>query len=1042
MEVYLGLSGQTYNVGGPLSDEAEGAEGSICEIIGNNTLVAKIYHANMSEFESDELESKLKLMVNKKIVETQGVFSIAWPRDILYKNINGKRVFAGYIMRKVSASYNLSDLTHHNPDDPDPDPNGIDGYITWKEFIQAAYNLSRLVDYLHNNGIEIGDFNERNFLFDETTGGFDLIDCGAYGVFDSTTLKTIYPCRYSMPKYSAPEKILGLNISNPMSTDCFYLAIHIFHLLMHNSEPFGYKETSDGDPISKLREHIANGDCLYVKQIPGKILRKHSIRPGVLPDDILEAFNRTFNYTRDNIATKIKDRTTASEWCNVLEPYLTDYSRIKRCPVKKEHVYSSHLMECPWCNPLSVSDKPYELRKKDLEAAKIVIEKTNSIGKVTYTDDCAKRIKEASIACEGLTEDQKTIFIKSGNNQKLVKAIDDFLELQKVHEAADHVIDLINSIGIVTYTDDCAKRIKEASIAYDRLTEDGEAIVIKSGYGQKLHDAIIDYRSLERKAESKKNKRILIAICAALAIVILIGFIIETVVPSIKEKRSVDKNALVSGDTSDTVKNIFSNNGHHLNSQGNETNPSVESTEVLSLTNNDKEISNTENQLDKDVYDRQIYNTEDTSLLLEVGDSITFGNWNGQDLSWTVCRVKDDYAKLICDYCLDFIQYSATDYYYEQVGEIEEDKSKIRAWLSDFYNGNVDKGIQSAFTEEDKELITKGKWISPRNNDLHDYVYIPAYDYIKDKANNNGFKIVDTVKDKFFNTPAKQRGDGEDEKILYAWTLNESQDDDKIIIEPVGYIDREEGFSIRDLSGESEKKADKAKYNAVIPTIWVERSILQTLNEESSSEDRRIHYYHYDLDQVDGGSYNSSFGPNYWPSIKTLDYDDQLYKVKREFFKRLLTDPVMAVACLAYVDEALGREFTDDMSPSSSSDWIYALNNTADIFINNAKYWEDKVREFANLISRDKWIISIEDVKGGSISSFLMYQEEGNDHPVLSSGSYNWADDLTCHYLTFVVTEQYISYDDNDDIRISDKDKKLSFLIEFGFVPVLDNIEE
>ena len=100
------------------------------------------------------------------------------------------------------------------------------------------------------------------------------------------------------------------------------------------------------------------------------------------------------------------------------------------------------------------------------------------------------------------------------------------------------------------------------------------------------------------------------------------------------------------------------------------------------------------------------------------------------------------------------------------------------------------------------------------------------------------------------------------------------------------------------------------------------------------------------------------------------------------------------------------------------------------------------MREFANLISRDKWIISIEDVKGGSISSFLMYQEEGNDHPVLSSGSYNWADDLTCHYLTFVVTEQYISYDDNDDIRISDKDKKLSFLIEFGFVPVLDNIEE
>ena len=197
MEVYLGLSSQTYNVGDALSDEAIGAEGSICEINGNVMLVAKIYHEDIAESESNELENKLKLMINKKIVEIQRVFSIAWPRDLLYKIVNGKKIFAGYTMRKVSASYNLSDLTHHNPDDPDPDPNGIDGYITWREFIQAAYNLSRLVEYLHKNGIEIGDFNERNFLFDEKTGGFGLIDCGTYGLFDTKTLKTIYPCRYS-----------------------------------------------------------------------------------------------------------------------------------------------------------------------------------------------------------------------------------------------------------------------------------------------------------------------------------------------------------------------------------------------------------------------------------------------------------------------------------------------------------------------------------------------------------------------------------------------------------------------------------------------------------------------------------------------------------------------------------------------------------------------------------------------------------------------------------------------------------------------------
>ena len=358
MSIYTGLYGKTYSIGELLTNdtgELFGSEGSIYSVNGNETVVAKIYHDDVLERDSGELEKKLKLMIEKNLSEQyKSIFTIAWPRDLLYKADNGKkRIFAGYIMRKVSAKYNLSDLTHNDPDDPDPDPYGLPGYVTWAEMIHAAYNLSFLVEYLHSNGIEIGDFNEQNFLFDEKTGGFSLVDCGAYGIFDDNH-KPIFRSKYTMPKYVAPEKLAGIAVEDPRSADCFYLAIHIFHLLTKNSDPFSCKESSDGDPVVRLQNHILNGECLYVRTIPGMKLRKHAVQPGVLPDDILRGFNNTLNYTRDTIKESISKK--------ILGKYLTDKARIKRCSMNIRHTYSAHLSTCPWCNPKSVSTASFEER--------------------------------------------------------------------------------------------------------------------------------------------------------------------------------------------------------------------------------------------------------------------------------------------------------------------------------------------------------------------------------------------------------------------------------------------------------------------------------------------------------------------------------------------------------------------------------------------------------------------------------------------------------------------------------------------------------
>lgn len=467
VSIYYGLTGKSYNIGEVISSESTGAEGDIHSVVGNNFIVAKIYHEENLSFDNGELEKKLKLMVKKKMIEKKDFFSIAWPRDLLYEEKNGKKYFSGYTMRRVAAKFDLYDLIHINPSNPTPD--GIKGYVSWGEYIQAAYNLCCVIEVLHANGVEIGDFNEHNFLFDDNKGSLHLIDCGTYGLFDTSSFQSIYPCRYSMPQYTAPERLLNINVSDPRYTDYFYLAIHLFHLLMNNSDPFSYKEDSNGAPLERRLEHIANGDCLYVKSIPGKKLKKHSVKPGVLPDDILEAFNRTFNYTKENLEERIKNRTTATEWCDIFERYLKDDSKLVQCTERREHVYSAHLSECPWCHPETVSDIPYELRIKtsnknshkkstvDITPEQLMALLTpkiepikplpvyspkgesskpevlavqhliDSIGEVTYSEGSKKKIREARIAYSNLPVEDRT---KVSTN-KLIKAEDKYEELKK-----------------------------------------------------------------------------------------------------------------------------------------------------------------------------------------------------------------------------------------------------------------------------------------------------------------------------------------------------------------------------------------------------------------------------------------------------------------------------------------------------------------------------------------------------------------------------------------------------------------------------------
>lgn len=105
----------------------------------------------------------------------------------------------------------------------------------------------------------------------------------------------------------------------------------------------------------------------------------------------------------------------------------------------------------------------------DDEAAIVVMDKINNIGDVVYTEECAKKIKDAVDAYEELTDDQKALV---ANYDKLLDAIADY-------DAVDEAVEKVNAIGEVEYTPECKELIDNARKTYEDLTEYQKSIFPK-----------------------------------------------------------------------------------------------------------------------------------------------------------------------------------------------------------------------------------------------------------------------------------------------------------------------------------------------------------------------------------------------------------------------------------------------------------------------------------------------------------------------------------------------------------------------------------
>lgn len=333
-----------------------GGEASLYSIVDRPNLAAKIYNSSILEdpIKRSERERKLKAMVATNIpAYVDGLLRLAWPMDVLYEN--GKMV--GFVMPKVFRPLNFYDVQRFNRAASSslstknvlavwPDFN-------WKSSLQVAYNLAALVAFLHAKGIVIGDLNQKNILLDGKTRQVILVDCDSFQFMDPKTKEAFY-CNVGMPEILPPELQHKGSFRGKFNrhTDDFSLAVHIFRLLMMNADPFG-GIGSQGPSRSAMdlgNQDILEGNCPYVRtcsiQVPPFVPDYTMI-----PPEVRQLFDRTFNYTAGTAKARISQRATGREWVKALEPYCLPRTNLMTHCQKdpKHHVYPAHNPYCPWC---------------------------------------------------------------------------------------------------------------------------------------------------------------------------------------------------------------------------------------------------------------------------------------------------------------------------------------------------------------------------------------------------------------------------------------------------------------------------------------------------------------------------------------------------------------------------------------------------------------------------------------------------------------------------------------------------------------------
>ncbi|MBR2869739.1 MAG: hypothetical protein IKB88_11845 [Clostridia bacterium] len=338
--VYYNQNGRAYNL-----DEKSfkgGGEGNVYDVIGQPSLVAKIYHANM-----------LDAQITAKILAYADFFK-SWDSNFRLYTVppieplfDSNRKFAGYIMGKLVGDYvPLSSIY-------DAD---VGKDISYKNKIITAGNMCVITKLAHDNGVVIGDYNQKNIGVDPT-GKVHLFDNDS---FQFKANGKTHRCVVGVPEEMAPEIHKALkkekadlkSVSAPVYnkyTDLYTMALHIFHLLMNGAHPFNSRieasklppsQTVSSATISLLE---ASQKAIFIFAHPTVFRKPPKWAPAyeILSPELRNCFERAFV---DGLNHPEK-RPTPDEFYSALYRYSQE---LIEYPCGHFH-HKSYTGSCEWC---------------------------------------------------------------------------------------------------------------------------------------------------------------------------------------------------------------------------------------------------------------------------------------------------------------------------------------------------------------------------------------------------------------------------------------------------------------------------------------------------------------------------------------------------------------------------------------------------------------------------------------------------------------------------------------------------------------------
>jgi hypothetical protein len=289
------------------------------------------------------LERRLRVMVAHPpagwLEPRSGHVMLAWPSEVVLED--GQ--FVGFLMPAVDMANTVELHRVTNPSDrrtatgPHSWPSGF----TWKYLVRTAANLAHATHVLHQSGVVIGDFNERNVRITRDAR-VTLLDCDSMQVTDPVSGERFF-CLVGSPEFTPPELVYAdweTTVRHP-SSDLFALAIHIYQLLVEGEHPFRGAWAGRGDkpPVTELARQ-----GIWADQRRGKLRPRPAAISiySLLPDSIVDMFRAAFEGGAGNPTA----RPTADQWQQSLTDLAAD---IAKCDENPSHEYWAGLQRCPWC---------------------------------------------------------------------------------------------------------------------------------------------------------------------------------------------------------------------------------------------------------------------------------------------------------------------------------------------------------------------------------------------------------------------------------------------------------------------------------------------------------------------------------------------------------------------------------------------------------------------------------------------------------------------------------------------------------------------